>query len=354
MSARDVILGFVIVSLTMSGGWTQEAEEPERELPTHVVAIVRDRNSPYFDQVIERAPEFADVYIQHADYYIHVLTDFAASGVVEGIPEPELEVAAAVLMSDYDAAVQFARNERQRLNAIVDRAVISGEWRGLKDTLELALASPGCATPFWIDVIALPYGVSERSRDAISQRLECDPLLFAGRLHYLRMLGWLQENEKLIEAAATAAGMIDAALFRSFGVGAQIAQGNFDEADRLIENDLHEPWQNFVMQYWLAAAQSDEAKARTLMAEYRQRFGSTAAYSFYFDAYVGDRDAANRRAAETDARPFGHLVLAHSALTCFCGAPFDLDATPNFARLFSQSGFDWPPTEPVDWPLKTW
>ena len=179
-------------------------------------------------------------------------------------------------------------------------------------------------------------------------------MLFAGRLHYLRMLGWRQETAALIDAAREAVDAIDAPLFRSFHVGSLIAMRRFVEAESVLESELKDPWQNFVMQYWLAAAQSDVTKARELLAEYRQRFGSTAAYSFYFDAYVGDREAANRVAAEADARPFGHLVLAHAVLTCFCGAPFDLDATPNFASIFSGSGFTWPPQTPVDWPLKTW
>jgi hypothetical protein len=39
---------------------------------------------------------------------------------------------------------------------------------------------------------------------------------------------------------------------------------------------------------------------------------------------------------------------------CFCGAPFDLQATPHFAARLEEAGFDWPPGMPIEYPLKTW
>jgi hypothetical protein len=39
---------------------------------------------------------------------------------------------------------------------------------------------------------------------------------------------------------------------------------------------------------------------------------------------------------------------------CFCGAPFDLDATPNFAVRLKETGAPWPPRKVIDFPLKTW
>jgi hypothetical protein len=43
---------------------------------------------------------------------------------------------------------------------------------------------------------------------------------------------------------------------------------------------------------------------------------------------------ANRLAAVVDAGPAGPMLLAIHTGNCLCGAPFDLEATPNFkARL---------------------
>ena len=71
-------------------------------------------------------------------------------------------------------------------------------------------------------------------------------------------------------------------------------------------------------------------------------------------AVVGDRELANRFAAEFDARPYGYLILMLAAHDCLCGAPFDLDVAPNFAQLIEDAGVEWPPASPIDWPLKDW
>jgi hypothetical protein len=69
---------------------------------------------------------------------------------------------------------------------------------------------------------------------------------------------------------------------------------------------------------------------------------------------MGDRDKANERAAELDATPLGFLTLLITQSICLCGAAFDLEYTPNFARLIDEGGFVWPPPSPIKWPLKDW
>jgi len=59
-------------------------------------------------------------------------------------------------------------------------------------------------------------------------------------------------------------------------------------------------------------------------------------------------------AAEQDALPLGFLLFLDDMAICNCGAPFDLEATPNFARLIDEANLPWPPQSPIDWPLKGW
>lgn len=67
-------------------------------------------------------------------------------------------------------------------------------------------------------------------------------------------------------------------------------------------------------------------------------------------ALFGDRAEANRHAALLDARPAGGLLLAIATGYCGCGAPFDLDATPNFKARLAESGLPWPPPVAVAYP----
>jgi hypothetical protein len=71
-------------------------------------------------------------------------------------------------------------------------------------------------------------------------------------------------------------------------------------------------------------------------------------------AVAGERDLVNKLVAEVDARPFGFLQLMQMPLVCACGAPFDLEKTPNFAKLIEDASLPWPPASPMAWPLKDW
>ena len=67
-------------------------------------------------------------------------------------------------------------------------------------------------------------------------------------------------------------------------------------------------------------------------------------------ALYGDRAAANRYATLLDARPAGGLLLAIAVTYCGCGAPFDLEATPNFKARLAESGLSWPPPVAIRYP----
>ncbi len=109
----------------------------------------------------------------------------------------------------------------------------------------------------------------------------------------------------------------------------------------------------FDLRVRLAAAEGDGDKARSLVAEMRETDWAEQMQGGMISMHsiTGQRDEANRLAAEADARPLGHLILMVLPLDCQCGAPFDLEYTPNFARLLDDAGLPWPPKTLVDWPL---
>jgi hypothetical protein len=71
-------------------------------------------------------------------------------------------------------------------------------------------------------------------------------------------------------------------------------------------------------------------------------------------AWTGERDNINRHAAEVDSQPFGPQSLLVVVLSCACGAPWDIEATPNFAARIKEAGMPWPPASPINFPLKDW
>ena len=65
-------------------------------------------------------------------------------------------------------------------------------------------------------------------------------------------------------------------------------------------------------------------------------------------------DDANRLAARHDANPWGPWILWQIAHWCACGSPWDLEVTPNFARMLEVNEVAWPPVSGREYPLKDW
>jgi hypothetical protein len=72
------------------------------------------------------------------------------------------------------------------------------------------------------------------------------------------------------------------------------------------------------------------------------------------EAVLGDKNAANVLAAKMDARFAGPFLLLEATKNCFCGAPFDIDMTPNFKARVEEAGLSWPPVTPIKFPAKDW
>jgi hypothetical protein len=102
------------------------------------------------------------------------------------------------------------------------------------------------------------------------------------------------------------------------------------------------------------ACSGDIEGAREAMEQWQAKHGRTLENELTIHAAIGDRVRANELAAEMDARPGGAMQLLTIANYCACGAPFDLEATPNFNARVRESGIPWPPQTHIRFPAKDW
>ena len=102
------------------------------------------------------------------------------------------------------------------------------------------------------------------------------------------------------------------------------------------------------------ALAGDPALAQQMAEEHWSRPNVDDWSSLEVAAVVGDRERANELAARIDAHPGSAVVLSLAVNICFCGAPFDLEATPNYRARIKEAGFPWPPPKRIDYPTKTW
>jgi predicted Zn-dependent protease len=100
------------------------------------------------------------------------------------------------------------------------------------------------------------------------------------------------------------------------------------------------------------AGKADDALAA--MAAWVEDHGPEPRASISILAAAGQRQQANEVAAMIDARPAGPLDLLTAIYNCLCGAPFDLEATPNLQARIGESGVPWPPPRLIDYPAKDW
>jgi hypothetical protein len=166
---------------------------------------------------------------------------------------------------------------------------------------------------------------------------------------------WAGESAAVLELISESDVLgVEIPFRNSFKLLAMLADGRFDE-----DYDARTPvpdgsLYSFDDRLLVEASAGDPEKARAMAAEFLQTTEGRDWSAVVAAAVVGDRETANTIASRIDATPGGHFMLLVGAQKCFCGAPFDLESTPDFRARMEESGFNWPPASPISFPLKTW
>ncbi len=317
------------------------------------ISLLRQANQHY-DRAIELYPEFRDAYLQHSDLYSHILLT-QASGVLDGeITAEDIDTAPRHLRSDFDNSIRFAKEQGQVLAVELDRALILGEWRGLKSRSERSLQFGGCETSVWAHLAASAFGNAALARDAFKRTTICDPLLPRPDVHLVQSMLWLgQWGDAINNAERQLANSRHPWLIRSLAM-AQAMQGDFESAENTLRQQTVSEEDLLFTLAILSAIEGDARAAANYSQEFLDKFGPNDELALRLEASRGNHNEANRLAAQIDARPFGYIPLMQVIYYCACGAPFDLEATPVLAEMLEESGLPWPPASPIKYPLKDW
>jgi hypothetical protein len=158
--------------------------------------------------------------------------------------------------------------------------------------------------------------------------------------------------ERVLELQAQAARVAAGVRFSNADpVVATVMLGRVDDAKKMLQT-VEKSGEGYYMAEVITgrAAGEDPASIHErlkVVDRSKSRLKQWAIVDAVEAAQSGDRDAANRQAAVLDARPAGGLLLAIVVTYCGCGAPFDLDATPNFKARLAESGLRWPPPRTI-------
>jgi len=302
----------------------------------------------WFEKALSLAPNLSAAHLWHSDYFAHFLIDNIGS---EDVTDDERAAAYERLKQDMDNAIRTAPDESHSLGAAFDRALVTANWHGLPAMFDDVVGQSSCYMPGWVDMTTLAYGQA-RENLTINQRLiECDPLDYVGWVGAISAHLWLEDYDAAIATAIEGKreishSQVDWGLFESY-----VAAGRFDDAEARIDRDIRGEARALQARMMLAAARGDAVATKSLLEKYLDTDDDARIAQF---ARAGERASANQMAAAIDSDPFGYLLLMLVPPNCMCGAPFDLEVTPNFAKLLQDADLPWPPNSPIDWPLKDW
>jgi tetratricopeptide (TPR) repeat protein len=308
----------------------------------------------YFDQVIERVPTFAEVYLDRSDLYAHALGEDSA-GVNQGIlTEEELANAYPAVIADYKAAAKHSTSSAQKVMFEMDLAYMSGAWRGLNRRIENALAQPGCVSSNWLQVIADIFGYSEQYLEQARSQLTCDPRRSLSWFNVARTTLRTGDAEEALRIAREGTEVAPGAWLSTTLVRALIVNGKYDEALAEINKRIDDVDLALAFKALVAAAQGNQELFDELFKEFKVVNTQGWEWIIIVGAWGGHRDEVNAAAGMVDQHDLGSVTLSVLSQWCACGSPFDLEATPNFAAKLKESGLTWPPPPVMDYPLKDW
>ncbi|OGT56190.1 MAG: hypothetical protein A3E01_04830 [Gammaproteobacteria bacterium RIFCSPHIGHO2_12_FULL_63_22] len=303
-----------------------------------------------FDKATSLEPDFFEAHFAKADLYEHILQGDERS------QSDRLQAQQEALKTLASAAAS-SKDEQQRALTLAERQMLSDDWRGLSALIDKALKAPGCNASNWMPVFASAFGRGDALDNLSARARVCDPLNRINantRITVALHTGHAQRALDVLAGFEKASGLVS--LPTSKRAIALTMLGRLDEAAMELDavNPGLSPDTHFMARVVLDRAQGrspDEIRARFKSLErVAAKFSQWRVAELVAAANTGDRDEANRLAAAMDSRPAGPFLLAVMTTSCFCGAPFDLDATPNFKARLAESGLSWPPPATINYP----
>jgi len=309
----------------------------------------------FFDRALEAAPGLTKARVIKADLASHVIIEIAAGFRDEEYPGEAQETLAA-LQEEYELAWRLSPPGNQRDILNVERTQFSEDWSRLPDQIQRAMQPDGCPQMNRTGEFIVPFGWAEQVAKKFREMLACNPMDFFANYNLALSLIWAGEPEAALQAVEDAENKgISHPWLEDARYWGLLAAGRVN--DPMVRGPL--PKGSIVMllyppQFLPEALAGDPALARQMAEEHWSRPDVDDWSSLTVAAVLGDRDRANEIAARIDAHPGSAVVFSIVVLSCFCGAPFDLEATPNYNARIEEAGFTWPPPKHIDYPTKTW
>ena len=309
-----------------------------------------------FDRVLDVEPGVASAITRGSDLYAHVLMEELALAPPGAASSTGLdtEEASRRLQESYDRVLPLLDTAEARAEARADQQFLSRDWTGFGQRLDTVLETTSGHSSMWADAAALTFGRAEATLAAMLRGIEDDPeapFAWTGAASAAYVLQDLDAALRYLDQHDEAVGPSATSLIQRHRI--LVSSGDLEGGRGLLEQGEGVMARMRVAQYAAEGdAQAGQAEVAAALAAEGRPFGPNEQLAAA--AQLGDREAANALAAAMDRNPLGAAMLTIATGICDCGAPFDLPATPNFARQLEEAGFAWPPEAGTAFPLKDW
>jgi hypothetical protein len=256
-------------------------------------------------------------------------------------------------------ASRNARDPKRRALIEFDLALFSEDWTRIRSNLEEAARLPGCRLGNWVAELAafLPT-LTEK---ITTEWRVCEPLTRLAYFTSSTPLLYLGRGDEALAVLDLGVSQLGPTLVVSiYRTKALIALGRFDEARTQAESIKNRSARVEALEALILAAEGKPELAKQHVslwfAEYpgRLRRVSSESVALQLAAATGQRQLANELASQLDGLPAGVMSLMSTVNHCLCGAPFDIEATPNFRARVQEARLSWPPPSPIRYPAKNW
>ena len=303
-----------------------------------------------FEKATTLEPGFFEPHFAKADLQEHLLQD-------DKLGAAERLAAQQAALKTLELAAANSKSEQQRLLTLAERQMLSDDWKGLSALIDASLKAPGCNASNWMPVFASAFGFGDALEDMGARASACDPLNqinFNTRISVALAVGNAKRALDILDALAR--------LGKSYAGGqtagsiALAMSGRSEEAAQNLENvsSVARPDNYYATRVVVGRALGQDPAAIHAslkgLDRSRSKFNQWLVAELIEAANAGNRAEANRLAAAMDARASGAFLLAVMSTSCYCGAPFDLEATPNFKARLAESGLHWPPPATIAYP----
>lgn len=290
----------------------------------------------FYEESVKRDPDFINPYLYHADFFLHYVL-YDDPNYQDTLSE---EQAYKMFMADLGNMVSRSKEAAQKDYYRLPQIMYSNDWTNFRKAIEKSLSSSDAVKYFKyqnfdISSLLICLGYGEQLADLSKKIIENDPSDQSSMREIILNHIYLGKYKDALNEISKLGDISDRPDIYVYKLFSMLRLGQVDEAYNLVVNNQVLDYFSYYDIKALVLAKKglkDEAKK---IFEMDHRTGPL--YLIVVDELFG-RQEANKRASLSDQKILLDFQLFRSYLFSQQNLPFDLSATPNFARRLKQVG----------------